>query len=441
MSIRRSVLILAPSAYPLGGVAEWLDYLVPGLAERGWLPTVGLVSGGFHDVPSYLRRHPFPRVVEISNPTGSHEGRLRAIQKAILEVEANIVLATNIGDTYAAVERVRAMGRPYTKVAMALHGVQPDLFDDLRAYDPILDGVIGTNRLACELAAVDAGVSRDRILYAPCGVEVLAEDPAPKENDALQIVFSGRIERFPKRVFDIPEILKRLEEKGLDYHLQFAGTGPDLSALQEECAEKLARHRVSFLGFVSPDRLSNAVYRNADVLIVTSQWETGPLVLFEAMMHKVAVVSSTFVGSGLEGSLQDGSNCLTFPIGDADAAANAISRLLQPDLRRKLTENAYRFVRAKYTRERSVEKWHRALDAILSRPERRPTGACSSVEPRGRLDRYLGTNAAESVRRFLGIRFTHDSAGGEWPHSFGGRQLYEPAFWARTKALDTIAPT
>src|SRR5690349_18307661 len=41
----RNILFVAPSAYPLGGVATWLDYVVPGLRHRNWKVTLGLVQG------------------------------------------------------------------------------------------------------------------------------------------------------------------------------------------------------------------------------------------------------------------------------------------------------------------------------------------------------------------------------------------------------------
>lgn len=73
------VVFIAPSAYPLGGVAVWLDYLVKNLGAAGWEPVVGLVSGRWQNTGAYLDAYPALPVVEITNPTGSAEGRLRAL--------------------------------------------------------------------------------------------------------------------------------------------------------------------------------------------------------------------------------------------------------------------------------------------------------------------------------------------------------------------------
>lgn len=67
-----SVLFIAPSAYLYGGLATWLDYLVPGLENSGWDITVGLVAGKHHSAGAYLKQHPFRKTRAIENKSGSH---------------------------------------------------------------------------------------------------------------------------------------------------------------------------------------------------------------------------------------------------------------------------------------------------------------------------------------------------------------------------------
>ena len=56
--MRPRLLLLAPSAYTLGGLATWLDYLDPGLSEHGWEVTLGLVGGPRHHRPEqYVAAH------------------------------------------------------------------------------------------------------------------------------------------------------------------------------------------------------------------------------------------------------------------------------------------------------------------------------------------------------------------------------------------------
>ena len=63
---------------------------------------------------------------------------------------------------------------------------------------------------------------------------------------------------------------------------------------------------VTFLGRLSPTEMRDKLYARANTLLMPSFWETGPIVNWEAMAAGVVVVSSRYVGSGLEGSLQHG---------------------------------------------------------------------------------------------------------------------------------------
>jgi hypothetical protein len=50
----------------------------------------------------------------------------------------------------------------------------------------------------------------------------------------------------------------------------------------------------------------------------------------------------------------------------------------------------------------------------------------------------LGTQAAETLREWLGLHFMHTGAGGEWPHTQAG-STDESAFLARAAARDVLA--
>lgn len=415
--MKRPILFVSPSAYPLGGVQTWLDYLLPGLAERGWRPVLGLVAGRFHDVGHYLKVHPWPDAVAIANPTGSPEGRIRALIAAIRQVRPQLVVSVNIPDVYAAIERLRARREASPYIVMSNHSIEAQYLGDARSWRHVLDGMIGTNRLTCRLAEEWADLESARVHYAPYGVEFPSSPVRRSWNvGPLRIAYSGRLDEGQKRAGDIPGILDRLEALGVAYHFQVAGGGPSEPALRERLRSGIESGRVRFLGVLDPAALNERLYDWADVLLVTSFWETGPIVIWEAMARGLPVVSSRYVGSGLEGSLKEGDNCLLFPVGDVETAAAQLRRAADPAIRAALAERGDQLVRDRYTREQSVAIWDRCLRAILQQPRRENRAQPAPVTPAGRLDRWLGTGVGESVRRVLGIRFAHASAGGEWPH-------------------------
>ena len=436
---RGSLLFVAPSAYPLGGLATWLDYLVPGLRDKGWKVTIGLTAGQFHNVDAYQKIHPFDKIVEIGNLTGSREGRIRNLCRAMQALRPDIVAGVNIPDTYAAVERLRSDKAKGPRVVMTIHGIQPDLYEDAGDYRSVLDAVICTNKLACRLVREEAALEEERVYYAPYGVELSEHVRQCSSGGTLRIAYSGRLDHFQKRVDDIPKILLELKHKGIPFEFIVAGSGPAESELREQVALSGLSDMVRFLGALSFVDLVEQVYRFADILLVTSLWETGPIVIWEAMAHGMAVVTSAYIGSGLEDSLKTRENCLLFPIGDTQQAAECIESLADPDIRKTIAEGGYKLVESCNSRERSVEAWDRCFRKIMDAPPRCGDSHNRFFTPSGRLDRMFGNRLAEHLRKLMGRKFQHADPGGEWPHSYGKRKDNDARFWEKAKASDHMS--
>jgi glycosyltransferase involved in cell wall biosynthesis len=431
------LLFIAPSAYPLGGVATWLDYLIPGMKDMGWDIILGLTSGKFHDVAEYIKRHYLDNIVKIENKTGSPEGRIRNIINALKAVHAEIVCGVNIPDTYAAVERVRAKNEYFPKVVMTIHGIQPDIYEDAKNYRQVLDAVICTNKLACKLAEEESGIKPDRIYYAPYGVAIPDKINPPKLSEGkLRIAYSGRFDHFQKRVCDIPDILLHLRKRGILFEFLVAGGGPAENDFIDQVKDLGLLKEVNFLGSLSYEDLVQKVYQACDILLITSFWETGPIVAWEAMSYGMAVVTSNYIGSGLEGGLKDKLNCLMFPVGDTAKAASCIEMLAEIGIRKRLVTQGYELVRKRYTHDESVHFWEEALRKIIALPPRKTFVKAERPQAAGRLDTLLGVRKAEAVRRLVGKRFIHDDPGGEWPHSYGKRREDDKDFWKYAQAMD-----
>lgn len=411
------LLFLAPSAYPLGGVADWLDYAMAGLRDEGWDCTLGLACGRFHDPGTYLDAHPWPEVIRMRNATGSPEGRMTAIGAAIAEANPDIVAVVNLVEAYEVLRRARRAGRAAPKIVATLHGLQADLLADMEAERDVLDAVVATNLLTCSVAA-EAMMQPDRIFYAPYGVPlpVWAGSRRVPVGNRLRLIYSGRVEQEQKRVSDLPAILSRLRADGIDARLSVAGAGPDEALLREAIGREQVGDAVDFLGVLDKAALS-AAYREHDALVVASSWETGPIVAWEAMSHGLALLTSRFVGSRMEGALLEGGNCLMFPVGDTAAAAAQAQRLFDAATWRTITEGGHRLVEERYGRQASVQSWLRAFSSISALPPLRMPEAGPLPAAKGRLDSLLGPKRAESVRAMLGREHRHGDAGGEWPHT------------------------
>jgi glycosyltransferase involved in cell wall biosynthesis len=426
--MNRKLLFVAPSAYPLGGVATWLDYLLPGLEQLGWEPTLGLVSGRFHDVDQYLEQHPYHRVLRISNPTGSQEGRVRALGAAVVKTSPAVTLSVNIPHLFMAMARLRQKGSQ-AKAVMTLHGIQSDLLGDVRFLADMLDAVICTNRLACQLVEDEAGVLPERVLYAPYGVSIptITPEKNPSGDRPLRIAWVGRLEEQQKRISDIPRIFLELDRLGLRYEMWIVGSGPDEASLRSACQDWVIKGKVVFRGQLPHADISEKIYQNSDVFLLTSSWETGPIVAWEAMAHGVPVVSSRDKGSVEEAALVHGSNCFMFDIGNMRDAAKWLETLRDPKIAKTLVDGGRALVRERYTFEKSIGAWDLVLHKIASREPLTGVTRKNGIAPRGRLDHLCGVSMAETIRSRFGLKFAHQTAGSEWPHTLRRNQDSEVA--------------
>jgi glycosyltransferase involved in cell wall biosynthesis len=433
----RKLLFVAGSAHPLGGLTTWLDYLLPGLAERGWRPVLGLVEGPRHHRPERLLvEHPHERWIAIPCRTGTPEGRARAVAAALAAERPAVAVGVNIPDLFPALARARRAGSA-ARGLMTVHGIEPDLYADAARFRPVLDGAAATNRLACALLERESGLSAERVFYVPYGVETGASRRAVGERDGerLRIGFVGRLEQSQKRVLDLPPVSRALERLGIRAEWRVAGAGPEGEPLRRA----LPAGRSELPGAVAWADLPARLYREVDALLVPSSWETGPLVAWEAMAEGVPVVASRYVGSGLEGALRHEENALLFDVGDVEEAARQLARLARdPALARRLAAGGLALVRERYARARSVDAWDRALAALLELPPLPPVADPAVRPATGRLERRLGPRRAESVRSALGRAGPDAGPGGEWPHAYGPGAPRDE-FFRRAAELDRAA--
>jgi glycosyltransferase involved in cell wall biosynthesis len=415
-TLSRNLAIVVPTAYLIGGVQTWLDYIVPGLVARDWSVTILPVHGLLHNALKYIQLHPFNRVHLVASPTGSREGRVRSLMKALAIVQPDLVLVVNIVDVYEAVARLRQRSVAGLRVVMALHGFNGVFFQDMKIFNRVLDGVITTNRLGVAAAVAISGIDKTRVHYAPCGVELGKPSLIELLDTPLMLLYSGRFNQKEKHIFDLPKILVELDKRKVPYQLKLAGSGPD----EFELRSALSRfgERVEFLGQLDERTLHTTFYQPGAILLITSPSESGPIVAWEAMTHGVAVVTSSYLGIGREGSLRNKENCMIFPVSNSVAAADAIAQLQDITLRSRLIYEGYRLVSQKYSLEVSTIAWDRALQSILGYPPQSSVEIPVNLMLAGRLDRALGIPLAETFRNALGIKFRHSEPGGEWPHSY-----------------------
>ena len=155
-----------------------------------------------------------------------------------------------------------------------------------------------------------------------------------------------------------------------DARLIVAGTGACEADLRHLARRSGITERVEFLGFV-PDRA--AFYRDVDVFAVCSIEEGGPITGAEAMAAALPIVTTPC--GAMPDRVRDGVEGLRIAVGDVDATAAALDRLVgDPALRHDLGAAARARYLERNTRaaneQRLLDLWQGLRDDARRAPAR-----------------------------------------------------------------------
>lgn len=170
------------------------------------------------------------------------------------------------------------------------------------------------------------------------------------------IITASRLSIFQKDFLTLFKALKEVNKK-IDCRLLILGEGEDKKKIIDLSKKLNVLDRIEFIGF-KEDPVT--YISKADVFVLSTVFEGCPIVLVEAMIGGVPVISSD-CEFGPREILEDGKNGLLVPVADHKSMAEAILSLLENDkLKRKFINNGLN--RAKfYSEERSYILWDKLL--------------------------------------------------------------------------------
>jgi glycosyltransferase involved in cell wall biosynthesis len=418
--VTRRLLFCTQTAHPRGGLETWLDEIVPFLETRGWDVTVALARGRrFHDPAAYRAAHPrLHRTEEIDGRWNTRESRVHELRRAMRDVRPDVVVPINIADVLEAVAREKLAGSDVRLVTMLRAQEPHGELEDLRTFREFVDLAVGGNRLLRALLAQWAGIPEDRLRYIPPGSRrKTSAQRSPKPPGLIRLGYVGRLDHRDKRVLELADVARKLKEEGIAYDLTIAGDGPDRAAL-----ERLLGDGARFLGNLPVDDLYRSVYPNIDVLLLFSEAEAGPQVVWQAMHYGVVPVVSRYRGAAAEGVLRDEETSLLFDVGDVHGAAAAVARLARDEaVLQRIARSAERAVDPDYLLNSSFERWHAVFEeACTIAPAVGPELPPTVRRPSGIFERVrLPPRVAYGLRRLLGRAPIANEPGGEWPHHHG----------------------
>lgn len=221
-------------------------------------------------------------------------------------------------------------------------------------------------------AILACGVPEHKIAVIHNGI--VAENYRPEEHapgflrhrfdlpaDAPLVGYVGRLSP-EKGQADLLTAAAQLLPRIPELRIALVGDGPDRNCLQQQAESLGIAHRVLFTGHLQDVR---PVFRDLDVLALTSHTEGFPNVVLEALCMETPVVAND-VG-GVREIVEDGVTGLLLPPRSPDRIAAAVARVLEsPSWARSLALQGKRVVLDRFTFRGRVAKEEALCREVLA---------------------------------------------------------------------------
>lgn len=228
------------------------------------------------------------------------------------------------------------------------------------------------------------GFPRDRVRtfgYFPATDSLALGDLVNKKaaNQHVRILWVGRMIDV-KRPQDVVHMANRLMAMGsrIDWRLELAGIGPELSMLGKLIDLLGLADRVTLLGNCTQNQIS-ARMREADIVVVTSNRREGWGAVVNEGMARACAVVATEDGGGAKELIIDRENGRLYQAGDIESLALIVRELIEDSSqRRALGQRAYETICELWNAEIAAQRlvdWVRSgyeaeyTEGPLSRPK------------------------------------------------------------------------
>ena len=249
----------------------------------------------------------------------------------------------------------------------------------LAATDRMVDAFVVNSRAAERDLVTRHGVAANRVHLCYNGVDTDRFNPSDRARDEAHPLTIGTVcaLRHEKRVDLLLSAVAAVREHVPDVRVLIVGSGPMHASLERQCRTLGLDDVTHFEPTTSevPDWM-----RRIDVFVLSSETESFPNALLEAMACGCCVVASR-VG-GVPELVRDGHNGLLFDAGDAARLGEALKRVTADvALRHALGDAAARAAIADFSVGRFVRRMEEIYDGTVARgvgaatPRRRRSGS------------------------------------------------------------------
>ena len=202
------------------------------------------------------------------------------------------------------------------------------------------------------------------VILNPLNPKYLSVNPARDEERRKEVVMSSRLVRKKNQAM-LLRAFQKVHEKHGDYILKIYGKD-DGDGTKEELEKIIAEyHAESYMLLLGASDTLEQDLRDAMVYCLSSDYEGMPNALLEAMAMGLPCISTDCPAGAPAELIKDGENGLLVPVGDENAMAAAICRMIEDrDLRLRCVAGALS-IRDKAAPEKIYEQWRDFLERCV----------------------------------------------------------------------------
>jgi len=366
------ILFIGDFFWPLiGGIEVWSARLVTSMVARGH--EIRVVASRSELQPAEgerldgvsIERFDFRGAVESRRLDRFGEG-LEGLKRVKRDFRPDLVHLGTVGWSTL----FHLLSRDAWSAPTLLTLTQQRLASQDRAADTLLGRALGA---ADWVSSVSAAVLEEAIELSPpvagrssvdyWGMEAPPE-PAPPALDPPRILCIGRL--VPAKGFDLAlRALPALAVAHPALSLAIAGAGPERSRLESLAGELGVAERVSFEGWISPERVP-ARMAEASLVVLPSRQEGLPVVAVEAAWSGRPIVAADV--SGMREVVAHGLTGFLVPAGDQDALARSIDQIVgDPARARGMGREARRLAARRFSLSGMLDAYESLYERLARR--------------------------------------------------------------------------
>lgn len=175
------------------------------------------------------------------------------------------------------------------------------------------------------------------------------------DTHSVNLLSIGRFST-PKNFDNVPDICKRILEKGINVKWYLIGYGGDETLIRKKIDEAGMHNRVIILG---KKENPYPYIKMCDIYVQPSRYEGKCVAVREAQMLEKMVIITNYTTSGSQ--LEDGIDGIIVPMDNKGCADKMAEVLTNTTLKKKIVENVHQ---RDYTNAREIEKINRLIKGI-----------------------------------------------------------------------------